>query len=53
MLAVLDGLEPGLTDTFVLQSRVKRINDHVLGVLDYRSRTLKVHRIVQDWSRAG
>nr|WP_329338966.1 FxSxx-COOH system tetratricopeptide repeat protein [Streptomyces sp. NBC_00663] len=48
MLAVLDGLEPGLTDTFVLQSRVKRINDHVLGVLDYRSRTLKVHRIVQD-----
>ncbi|WP_228046683.1 FxSxx-COOH system tetratricopeptide repeat protein [Streptomyces justiciae] len=51
MLSVVQGLEPGLTDTLELQSRVKRIDDHVLGVLDYRSRTLKVHRIVQDLVR--
>ncbi len=51
MLAVLSGLEPELSDTLVLQNRVKSLDDHSLGVLDYRTRTLKVHRIVQDLIR--
>ncbi|PWI18271.1 hypothetical protein DI272_32100 [Streptomyces sp. Act143] len=52
MLAVLGEVDPELErGTFVLQSRVKSLDDLAFAVLDYRSETLKVHRIVQDLVR--